>query len=63
MTALAFITVLADAVLFLWGIWLGLAGLTADHPPFREGGHAPGAEGTYDPAYMEARKSEALKAA
>lgn len=40
-------------VLFLWGIWLGLMGLATDHVAFRDGGHAPGATGTFDPVYME----------
>jgi hypothetical protein len=35
--------------LFGWGVALGLIGALAEAPPFREGGHAPGATGTFDP--------------
>jgi hypothetical protein len=35
--------------LFGWGVLVGLIGAFADAPPFREGAHAPGARGSYDP--------------
>lgn len=38
-------------VLFAWGIYLGAKGIMAEAPPFHEGGHAPGTEGTFDPMF------------
>jgi len=35
--------------LFGWGLWVGLKGAFADAPAFTQGGHAPGATGSYDP--------------
>ncbi|MFQ5508940.1 MAG: hypothetical protein ACE5FN_06345 [Leptospirillia bacterium] len=35
----------------LLAIWMGYKGIVAKMPPFHEGGHAPGGEGTYDPRY------------
>ncbi|MDH5527420.1 MAG: hypothetical protein OEY97_08960 [Nitrospirota bacterium] len=36
-------------VLFAWGVYMGAKGIMTEAPPFREGGHAPGAKGTFDP--------------
>ncbi len=52
-------TVMSLSVLFvmvtygaiLWAFWLGSKGMAAKMPPFHEGGHAPGAQGTYDSHY------------
>lgn len=63
MSAFAVLTVLATAVLFLWGIRMGVSGLCASHRPFKDGGHAPGGEGTYDPLFMETLKEKERKAA
>jgi hypothetical protein len=41
--------ILGVIALFGWGVVVGLIGALADAPPFREGGHAPGAAGTFDP--------------
>jgi hypothetical protein len=44
--------------LFAWGLWVGLKGAFAEAPEFKQGGHAPGGAGTYDPrcaACAEAR--------
>jgi hypothetical protein len=35
--------------LFAWGVWIALLGMRAQMPGFHEGGHAPGAKGTFDP--------------
>jgi len=40
---------LGVTALFGWGVIVGLIGAFADAPPFREGAHAPGARGSYDP--------------
>ena len=63
MTGFAVLTVLATAVLFVWGIRMGLKGLYATHRPFKGGAHAPGGVGTYDPLYLEMRKEKERKAA
>jgi hypothetical protein len=39
----------AVLALFGWGIGVGLLGAFAPAPPNRDGAHAPGATGTYDP--------------
>jgi hypothetical protein len=36
-------------VLFVWGVWMALLGMRAPMPGFHEGGHAPGAKGSFDP--------------
>jgi hypothetical protein len=46
--------------LFGWGIGVGLLGAFAPAPPNRDGAHAPGATGAYDPrleAGMEDRSA------
>lgn len=43
------LVVLGLITLFGWGVVVGLIGAFADAPPFREGGHAPGARGSDDP--------------
>ncbi|MFQ5509930.1 MAG: hypothetical protein ACE5FN_11440 [Leptospirillia bacterium] len=45
----AFIFAMGWFALALWGVYLGLRGIMAEAPPFHEGGHAPGAEGSFDP--------------
>jgi hypothetical protein len=40
---------LTTTALFAWGLYIGLKGAFADAPAFKQGGHAPGAAGTFDP--------------
>lgn len=49
LTVVGALFALGVVALFGWGVVVGLIGAFADAPPFREGGHAPGARGTYDP--------------
>ncbi|MDH4228947.1 MAG: hypothetical protein OEW11_04260 [Nitrospirota bacterium] len=53
MTIGATLAVAITGVLFLWGLYMGLRGVLAEAPPFREGGHAWGKEGTFDPLFTE----------
>jgi|GEM_PF-1732844 len=41
------------ALLFTWGLYLGLKGAFTPAPPNTDGAHAPGAPGTYDPRCAE----------
>ena len=45
---------IGTVVLFAWGLWIAYLGMRADMPAFREGGHAPGAKGTFDPHFHTA---------
>lgn len=49
MTFLGALLALAVLGRFAWGIAVELKGAPAGAPPFRAGGHAPGAEGTPEP--------------
>jgi hypothetical protein len=40
--------ILATYVAIGWAVWMGYKGLTAQSPPFKEGGHRVGGKGTYD---------------
>jgi len=48
MTGGAWLFMLASFALVGWGLWMGWMGISAPHAAFREGGHAPGASGTFD---------------
>lgn len=47
MTGAAWLFVLMTAGLSAWACWMGFKGLMAPHPGFKEGGHAPGAAGSF----------------
>lgn len=49
MTAGGFAFAALTTVLFAWGVWVGLRGAFAEAPEFKQGGHAPGGAGSYDP--------------
>jgi len=48
MTGTAWMFMLATFAVTAWGLWMGWMGLSAPHQAFREGGHAPGASGSFD---------------
>lgn len=43
--------ILINYALIAWACWLAYRGMVAKMPAFHEGGHRPGAVGTYDPHY------------
>jgi len=48
MTGMAWMFMLATIALIGWGLWMGWMGISAPHAAFREGGHAPGASGSFE---------------
>jgi hypothetical protein len=47
MTGAAWLFFLVTTGLAAWACWMAFRGMTAPHPGFREGGHAPGASGSF----------------
>jgi hypothetical protein len=59
MTLTGFLFFAATVALFAWGVAIGLKGAFAEAPEFTQGGHAPGAAGTYDPRYTTGQGAKA----
>lgn len=47
MTGTAWLFMAVSLALAGWALWMGWMGIAAPHKAFREGGHAPGASGSY----------------
>lgn len=47
MTGTAWLFMLASFAATGFALWMGWMGMCAPHPGFREGGHAPGASGSF----------------
>jgi threonine/homoserine/homoserine lactone efflux protein len=59
MTGTAWMFMLVTIAGIGWALWMGWMGISAPHTAFREGGHAPGSSGSFDPHQASQAGSQA----